>query len=150
MYVLVKGTWLALQGGVCADLSKMDRIVEVHAEDFYASVQPGVTRIALNSYLRDTGLWFPIGNNYTCIYHIAGKFWLVQIFVRPALVKFSYCILTHTCSIIVHEVWWRPLFPLRRWCEDTTYTCTRTSGQRSWGKSSNVSGRVEIDSIFMP
>ena len=33
----------------------------MNAEDFDCSVQPGVTRIALNNYLRDTGLWFPIG-----------------------------------------------------------------------------------------
>ena len=39
----------------------MDSIVEVHSEDFYATVQPGVTRVALNNFLRDTGLWFPIG-----------------------------------------------------------------------------------------
>ena len=39
----------------------MDAITEVHQEDFYASVQPGVTRHNLNSYIRDTGLFFPIG-----------------------------------------------------------------------------------------
>lgn len=42
-------------------MSKMDAITEVQAEDFYATVQSGVTRKALNQYLRDTGLWFPIG-----------------------------------------------------------------------------------------
>ena len=46
---------------MCVDLTKMDSIVEVEAEDFYCTVQPGVTRKALNAYLRDTGLWFPIG-----------------------------------------------------------------------------------------
>ena len=50
-----------LQGGVCVDLTRMDEVVEVHAEDFYATVQPGVTRKMLNTYLRDTGVWFPIG-----------------------------------------------------------------------------------------
>ncbi|GFO30436.1 lactate dehydrogenase d [Plakobranchus ocellatus] len=50
----------ALQGGVCLDLSKIDQIVKVNADDFDCVVQPGVMRQALNSYLRDTGLWFPI------------------------------------------------------------------------------------------
>ena len=49
------------QGGVCVDLSKLDSILEVHTEDLYATVQPGITRVTLNTYLRDTGLWFPIG-----------------------------------------------------------------------------------------
>ena len=39
----------------------MNKIVEVATDDFYATVQPGVTRVALNEYIRDTGLWFPIG-----------------------------------------------------------------------------------------
>ena len=50
-----------MQGGISVDLTRMDAVVEVHEEDFYATVEPGVTRTALNSYIRDTGLWFPIG-----------------------------------------------------------------------------------------
>lgn len=41
---------------------KMDKILAVHPEDFDCQVECGVTRKTLNNYLRDTGLWFPIGN----------------------------------------------------------------------------------------
>lgn len=47
-------------GGISIDLSKMDKIVEVHAEDLDVVLQPGVTREQLNTYLRDQGLFFPI------------------------------------------------------------------------------------------
>ncbi|NXX99440.1 LDHD protein, partial [Centropus bengalensis] len=50
----------AVQGGVCFDLSRMDAITELSLEDFSVAVEPGVTRKALNNYLRDTGLWFPV------------------------------------------------------------------------------------------
>ncbi|CAL8262577.1 unnamed protein product [Merluccius merluccius] len=50
----------ALKGGVCFSLRKMDKVLDVHQEDFDVTVEPGVTRKALNSYLRDTGLWFPV------------------------------------------------------------------------------------------
>ncbi|XP_052229787.1 probable D-lactate dehydrogenase, mitochondrial isoform X1 [Dreissena polymorpha] len=50
----------AVQGGLCLDVSKMKNILSVNAEDFDCSVESGVTRVQLNNYLRDTGLWFPI------------------------------------------------------------------------------------------
>ena len=50
----------APHGGISIDLSQMNEILAVHAEDLDCVVQPGVTRMALNTYLRDTGLFFPI------------------------------------------------------------------------------------------
>uniref|UniRef100_A0A8D0H802 Probable D-lactate dehydrogenase, mitochondrial n=1 Tax=Sphenodon punctatus TaxID=8508 RepID=A0A8D0H802_SPHPU len=50
----------AVQGGVCFNLTRMDQILELNTEDFTVSVEPGVTHKALNSYLRDSGLWFPV------------------------------------------------------------------------------------------
>lgn len=47
-------------GGICVDMAEMAEIVEVHPEDLTCTVQPGVTREQLNTYLRDQGLFFPI------------------------------------------------------------------------------------------
>ena len=56
----LEGHLLAVEGGVSIDLSRMNNVLSIHAEDLTATVQAGVSRKALNEALRDTGLFFPI------------------------------------------------------------------------------------------
>ena len=56
----VEGNVTPVRGGVSVDLSRMNAILSVNAEDFDCTVQAGVRREELNVHLRDTGLFFPI------------------------------------------------------------------------------------------
>jgi len=56
----LEGHILAVQGGLSIDLSQMNQVVALNAEDLTVNVQPGVTRKQLNAEIKDTGLFFPI------------------------------------------------------------------------------------------
>ncbi|QEA12903.1 FAD-binding oxidoreductase [Comamonas flocculans] len=56
----LEGHVLAVQGGISIDVGRMDRVLSVNADDLTVTVQPGITRKALNDAVKDTGLFFPI------------------------------------------------------------------------------------------
>ena len=44
-------------GGISIDMNQLDQVLAVNNEDLDVVVQPGITREALNDYLRDSGLF---------------------------------------------------------------------------------------------
>ena len=56
----LEGHLLAVQGGISIDVSRMNKVLSINAEDLTVTVQAGVTRKALNEEIKSTGLFFPI------------------------------------------------------------------------------------------
>jgi D-lactate dehydrogenase (cytochrome) len=56
----LEGHLLAVQGGISVDVSRMNKVLSINAEDLTVTVQPGVTRKQLNDEIKNTGLFFPI------------------------------------------------------------------------------------------
>jgi D-lactate dehydrogenase (cytochrome) len=56
----LEGHLLAVQGGISIDVSRMNKILSLNADDLTVTVQPGVTRKQLNEEIKSTGLFFPI------------------------------------------------------------------------------------------
>jgi len=56
----LEGHLLAVEGGISLDVSQMNQVLSINAEDLTVTVQPGVTRKQLNEAVKSTGLFFPI------------------------------------------------------------------------------------------
>lgn len=56
----MEGHTIPIRGGVTLSTQKMNRIREILPEDMLAVVEPGVTRMQLNTELRATGLMFSV------------------------------------------------------------------------------------------
>lgn len=56
----LEGQVVPIGPAVSLDLSRMNRVLEVRPEDFFAVVEPGLTYQALNKALRREGLFFPV------------------------------------------------------------------------------------------
>ena len=55
-----EGHVAAVHGGLCIDMTHMNRILQVRPEDLDVSVEAGVTRSQLNAVLLGQGLFFPV------------------------------------------------------------------------------------------
>jgi len=56
----LEGHLLAVQGGISLDVSRMNKVLSIHADDLTVRLQPGVTRKQLNEAVKSAGLFFPI------------------------------------------------------------------------------------------
>lgn len=95
----LEGNPIPLKGGLVLDFARMNRILEIRAEDFQADVEPGLVYQDLNDKLKHTGLFFPpdpgaratlggmIGNNASgtrTIYYGSTKDYVLKLTVALA------------------------------------------------------------------
>jgi D-lactate dehydrogenase (cytochrome) len=55
----LEGNPIPVRGGIVLDLTRMDQVIAVRADDLQVDVQPGVVYATLNRTLRPCGLFFP-------------------------------------------------------------------------------------------
>ncbi len=55
----LEGHAVPVHGGISLDVSAMDEVVAVHADDHQITVEPGVTGAAINAAVADEGLFLP-------------------------------------------------------------------------------------------
>ncbi len=56
----LEGQIIPIYGGICIDMSRMNKILEIRRDDFLVRVQPGVTKDQLNTFLSKYGLFFSV------------------------------------------------------------------------------------------
>ncbi|TXH34551.1 MAG: FAD-binding protein [Burkholderiaceae bacterium] len=56
----LEGHLLAVHGGLSLDMSRMNAVLEISADNMLVRVQPGVTRLQLQQALKDSGVFFPV------------------------------------------------------------------------------------------
>jgi D-lactate dehydrogenase (cytochrome) len=56
----IEGHLLAVHGGICVDLSRMDKVLDIRPDDLTATAQAGVTREGINQALMHTGFFFSV------------------------------------------------------------------------------------------
>nr|GLL36496.1 D-lactate dehydrogenase [cytochrome], mitochondrial [Ipomoea trifida] len=56
----IEGHTLCPNGGVCIDMTLMNRVKSLHVEDMDVVVEPGIGWMELNEYLEPHGLFFPL------------------------------------------------------------------------------------------
>ncbi|MBT3795034.1 FAD-binding protein [bacterium] len=56
----LEGQVVGIEEGISISLENLNKMIEVNKDDFDCRVQASVTRIQLNNYLKDQGVFFPI------------------------------------------------------------------------------------------